>query len=227
MNDHKILIIDTTLSGISIGIATKELPYPKLIYESLYLETQDSARVLPMMYQQVRHLCPDDLYGIILANGPGSFTGIKVGYSFVLGLLRGGGLPHCEMRVASSLASISYWDETSVFLLPSTKFKGYVGFRGKIEIIEANQTMASKLHKVNGGIANLSVTMLRPWPQAIPYLDEKQDISLTTLETDQASSLSLRCLAKIFDTAQIVTTDDPITVNYMRKSTAEERLEEK
>lgn len=60
--------------------------------------------VLNLLRQTGRRF--DDLAGIVLADGPGSFTGLRIGFATAQGFLRE--YPHMELRLAPSLMAAAW-----------------------------------------------------------------------------------------------------------------------
>jgi tRNA threonylcarbamoyl adenosine modification protein YeaZ len=98
-----ILIIDTCLGSLSVSIADSL----EIIKEVKITENNQQSRLLAITLKDVLEGCNLDLKDIdtiIVTNGPGSFTGIRIGISFVLGLQA---VNPCKIYVCSTLSSLN------------------------------------------------------------------------------------------------------------------------
>ncbi|MGH7856168.1 MAG: tRNA (adenosine(37)-N6)-threonylcarbamoyltransferase complex dimerization subunit type 1 TsaB [Candidatus Binatia bacterium] len=87
-----VLGIDTATAAATVGICRDG----RILGERSELHERDHAASLPAMVSGVLRdvgLAVDDLEGVAVSIGPGSFTGLRVGLSFAKGLAYAGGIP--------------------------------------------------------------------------------------------------------------------------------------
>ncbi|MBQ0010545.1 MAG: tRNA (adenosine(37)-N6)-threonylcarbamoyltransferase complex dimerization subunit type 1 TsaB [Ruminococcus sp.] len=99
----KILAMDTSAKAASVAITDGETP---LAVYSLEAGRTHSETVLPMVESalKVAHLTLDDINLFAVTNGPGSFTGVRIGISTVKGLAFGTGKPCVGVSTLLALA---------------------------------------------------------------------------------------------------------------------------
>ncbi|GAB4339486.1 MAG: tRNA (adenosine(37)-N6)-threonylcarbamoyltransferase complex dimerization subunit type 1 TsaB [Calditrichia bacterium] len=98
MNKERVLLLGIESSGltsaISVGDGTELLGEIRLNKAHVH-----SKRMPVMLSQLLEHLdlAIENLSGIVLSAGPGSFTGLRIGYSLAKGLAHASGLPIVEV----------------------------------------------------------------------------------------------------------------------------------
>ena len=160
------LIIDTSIVGVGV---------------SLYSDTEGrlsfdaeekpfaSARALPMIVTKVLERSGyslNDLNGIVVSSGPGTFTGIKVGLSYVAGLSVAQSL---DIMGISSIFCLSGHLERPV-LLKATKQQGYLCFPGKkavaVELDELGIRARSADQLISwADLGQHAIVLPVPWPE--------------------------------------------------------------
>ena len=129
------LIIDTSIRGAAVGLLKRG--GKDLAFAEVSEDIKDSARQLPLMVKRglesLGATCRD-VEGLVISQGPGSFTGIRVGlayaYGFGLALADSAAAHHFKVLGASSLLvlaeSFAKYDQHDVVVfLPATKTSGY------------------------------------------------------------------------------------------------------
>jgi tRNA threonylcarbamoyladenosine biosynthesis protein TsaB len=96
------LAIDTATDRASVALGAAGAPGAAALEENLTGARRHAAQLLPMVEALLQRAGAtlDDLTGIALSDGPGSFTGLRVGAAFAKALVRVRGLP---LWVAPSL----------------------------------------------------------------------------------------------------------------------------
>ena len=159
-----ILGIDTSGKVASCAVADNE----KILCEKiLYTKLTHSQVILPMV-KEVLDDCGlgfDDLDGIAVANGPGSYTGLRIGIAAVKGICMGA--PHIKCAGISTLESLAYncW-----------------AFQGKIiPVMKARPKIvyAGEYLSENGSITRLSEDRVCPSDEMFSGLDTSEKIMLT------------------------------------------------
>ena len=125
MRDRRYLYLDTSMLGVQVALATDgEVLHCERRMERRLLSSQLAATIEQALARVSWGL--GDLHTVCVGRGPGSFTGIKVGLSWVLGLQAA--RPGLEVRsgcvFAYGVASILPEGRSTV-LLPATATQGY------------------------------------------------------------------------------------------------------
>ncbi|MFK7825684.1 MAG: hypothetical protein AB8G05_16145 [Oligoflexales bacterium] len=231
------LLIDTSMLGVSLAIcdfgAGKELKW-KYSHPQQY----GSAVMLSQLYQQglkETGLHSRDISKLLVSNGPGSFTGIKIGLSWAYGL--GIANPEIEWQAVSSLAATAYHlserdgkNQPLIVFLPSTKTHGYMAcmepLSGKVK---TSLVQAEHDEGPYGSLLKLSTSAriywAGQWDKMQAYLST-QGIEQVSLTPSQLLEAGVYGMLKLAINNQINAWSKQFpTPNYLRKSTAEERLE--
>lgn len=100
--EPKWILLDTTGQGCHVGLYHQG----QLSQLSDYQPQSHTKQILPMIEQLLTQadLAPQDLTGIIYTQGPGSFTGVRVGVSVVQGLAFGLSIPTLGVSTLMTLA---------------------------------------------------------------------------------------------------------------------------
>lgn len=174
MDDKYFLTVDTSLMGLSLRLH-KEVKGALAVVSSQYFFTnQIAAAKMPTIIADLlayQGLGIDSLKSIGVSVGPGSFTGIKVGLSFVEGL--GAGAPGLETVGVSPLESLAYLHRDTAWFLPATKKQGYLGLwvnEGPhlfiVDIVDGELALVHEGTREPFGLDQLShklIKVLLPW----------------------------------------------------------------
>lgn len=164
MNVLLILGIDTSGKVASCAVADNE----KILCEKiLYTKLTHSQVILPMV-KEVLDDCGlgfDDLDGIAVANGPGSYTGLRIGIAAVKGICMGA--PHIKCAGISTLESLAY---------NCSAFQGKIipVMKARPKIVYAGEYLSE-----NGSITRLSEDRVCPSDEMFSGLDTSEKIMLT------------------------------------------------
>jgi len=88
------LALDTSICGLAMGLFEHSVttPTPHLLWSHVHREAQGSAQLITKTFLDglnVARCKENDIAGIVIGQGPGSFTGIRVGIAFAAGLQGG------------------------------------------------------------------------------------------------------------------------------------------
>ena len=100
----KILAVDTATTSCSVGLLSGR----QVLAEEVYTAGKTHSRHLMAIIQGLLGRCncsPDDVKGIAVTRGPGTFTGLRIGISTVKGLATALGVPVVGV---SSLEALAY-----------------------------------------------------------------------------------------------------------------------
>lgn len=172
---------------------------------------------------------------LLVSNGPGSFTGIKVGLSWAYGFAVSN--PQVKWLASSSLAAAAQHlcrnkagKGPLLVFLPSTKTHGYAAHiespdgEVKTSLVQAGHDKgpAGPLLSLD---LNTQIFWAGPWEKMQTYLSNQgnEQKSLTPPELLEAGLLGMHDMA--VKSPEDAWSEQFPAPNYLRKSTAEERLE--
>jgi tRNA threonylcarbamoyladenosine biosynthesis protein TsaB len=97
-----LLAIDTACSILSIAVSRNE----EILYEEKEAGTRHSELVMNCIDSLMKKaaLNPGDLHGILCIGGPGSFTGLRIGYSIAKGLALSLSIPFAPVPTLDCIA---------------------------------------------------------------------------------------------------------------------------
>lgn len=87
----RYLGLDTATDRPSLALGSPEAPGPDLLVPSRHELSRDIERLAAALLRQ-HGMAAADLAGVAVADGPGSFTGLRIGIAFAKGLCRAAGL---------------------------------------------------------------------------------------------------------------------------------------
>ena len=231
MNKIWGIIVDTTLQGAHTALVNIDKEDSKLIQVNSCHDNYSSAAKLAVNVEkmlEIYDLNMSDISHVLLANGPGTFTGIKIGLSFVSAL----SVANKDLKVItlSSLEAFSIdRKKSNLSFIPATKTQGYAAyFDGKnsqlfsVEIKDSELVFkkenSSDVLRLNDFNTKTMIT-LKPWPnlQAV-VLDE-----LEVLELVNSTYQNIVSLNNVVDWSEARVKDD-IEPRYLRRSAPEEKL---
>jgi tRNA threonylcarbamoyl adenosine modification protein YeaZ len=221
------LLIETSLAGTCLAISNGN---GKVLWSFQSEGIASSAATLGEQFKTALndlHVRTENFQSIVLATGPGSFTGLRIGAAFALGFaegLRANQLPIKFLGVSSlSLIAKARYAASKVpqtVWLSSTKSQGYWShFDGKNvreDIIDLHH------HEIPNCLDNTSEHVsIGPWD----HLSQKIP-SVITITNSNAIRLTFESMAqKVFSAAGTEFEQMLPPIRYLRKSTVEEKLE--
>ena len=194
------LLIETTLQGSTLAIARLN-GKSEIIWFGGSLENRGSSSALSYLLEaglQCNSMKINDISSAVVAIGPGSFTGIKVGLSFVSGLFRGSEGKLSILGISSLPLILSQLTRmqnltTGMVILPSTKDQGYAAYIDDLK----DGNFGMELHNID--VANLNALIkakdmekyfvIGDWPAL-----QKCDKSFEIVDLSCASFLSINGL---------------------------------
>lgn len=97
------LVIETSAHTVSVAVVTLEGVLGELTMNTGHTHSEKLMPVMDALLEQL-DLSLSDLQGLVVASGPGSFTGIRIGMATVKGLAHGAGLPVLPVSTLEGLA---------------------------------------------------------------------------------------------------------------------------
>ena len=202
---ERTLLIDTSVRGLALGIL--DLEQKKIIGKKILTEQSSASHFIG---DAIVELCAEnatsvgDFNSAICAVGPGSFTGIRIGLSFLYGLT----------ATDSNFKFYSYSLVTEyarlvgkTVCLSSTKDKGFLAHpNGALELVNVDK------------ILNLDhCIVVSPWDHAVGLLQNQK------IQFEEISLLEV--LTKVwndFETRKSHFSSEKPVAQYLRQSSAEE-----
>jgi tRNA threonylcarbamoyl adenosine modification protein YeaZ len=228
------LIIDTSIFGAAVGLGTGDDSSRKLIFSDVTHEIQDSARRLPLIVEQAMNqagIKAEDIGRMVISQGPGSFTGIRVGLAYAYGFFKGlisKANPQAKIAGVSSLQVLAthfggnLGQDVAVFL-PSTKTTGYAATfsNGNSSLLPldlakgVDAVLLDKVWLVLGAWNGLSEAAQSAGIQTFQNMDPRENARLALgVINDRLSADSGLAWSEVMPGAI-----------YLRKSTVEEKAE--
>ncbi|MGA3228078.1 MAG: tRNA (adenosine(37)-N6)-threonylcarbamoyltransferase complex dimerization subunit type 1 TsaB, partial [Acidobacteriaceae bacterium] len=104
-----LLALNTSGNTASVALGVVDLHGVKIVATAELAGRTYSARLIPEIAAllESRQATPRDIEAIVVVNGPGSFTGIRVGLSTAKGLAEGAGIPLIAVSRLALLANAS------------------------------------------------------------------------------------------------------------------------
>lgn len=231
-----VLAIDATLQGVALGLFSC-LPSGRLEFKAsaVHVENARSTAALAELTRSLL-LCTgakvSDLKTILVASGPGSFTGIKVGVAFAQGLARGQNQKIDLVGFSTIEMMASYKRDNAIWMLPSTQTEGYGAFfhDGKLNvvIVKIEDSRVLLLDEVSRNpiewpTSMNKVALLQPWPSLVNRVNDL--IELSPLPMPMVAGILFGSISDFWsdDAFGHLFQRGPLQPRYIRMSAPEER----
>ena len=122
-----VLFIDTCNSFLCVGLAKDD----KLVYRKEYDAFKKQSELLAKEIDDClreNSVKPEDLDEIVVTNGPGSYTGIRIGLTVAKVMAS---VLHCKLVLISSLQAIAGKKENTLALIDARSKRAYYGLYNK------------------------------------------------------------------------------------------------
>jgi len=115
-----LLALDTSSTSGSIAIRKND----QVIYAAYFdIKITHSETLMPQIDSALRfcHLQPSDLNGLLIANGPGSFTGLRIGLSTAKGIATALSIPLIPFSTLKMFAANAYKSTLPILIFVDAK----------------------------------------------------------------------------------------------------------
>ena len=102
-NNFPILAVETSGGLCSVAVLLSENDYVEMNYNQKHVHSKVLLPMINTLLNSV-NIFPKDLHHVAVSNGPGSFTGLRIGLSAVKGLVFGLELPIVQVPTLEALA---------------------------------------------------------------------------------------------------------------------------
>lgn len=227
------LLVDTSTTGFAlalVGEVSKSIEWKK-VYTDKYGAAQFLVSSLKEGLNDLE-ITAKDISRVVVGRGPGSFTGIKIGLSFVTGLYAG--KPEIKFAGVSSLEVMSRaykqkfggQPDPLTIAIKATKAHGFCSvWSGNSEKVESfSFDVDNHEHSCYGTQEFVSCG---EWSEFADAITSVQGKGLKVLEASDVLFLTIEGMHILLKNNLLSFEDLPPQAVYLKKSTAEERLENK
>lgn len=235
-----VLAVNTTFKGIALGAFQPEGQEAPILSQRFIEKSHSAALKLPALVDEVlseAQVAWPQLGGIVVAHGPGSFTGIKIGLAFVQGLAAAAqqAVPVLGVDALSCLVrhgSPSYRGQP--WLLPQNRRKGYlyaadappraVWLAPQLGLTPLSAPLASDPSSEPWPVNIAAIGLVTPWQELKDALP--QAVVVTDAEPSALGQATLTAMVRQFDSqrrAGQLEAAGQLAANYITPSTPEER----
>ena len=215
-----LIAFDTALDTFSIGLAANKQTY--------YLELNNGQKHSELIMESMEFVLgkagikKTDLHGIACMEGPGSFTGLRIGFAAAKGLAFALTLPIIPVPTLDCMAfSFSYWPGTVIPVIDAKKNAFFYSlYRQGKRICDYLDTSIEKLISLIKDI-NSQFPLLITGPAASMVFPVLYTYFPDTIVTSNCKQGYAAELLKLAEKTTILTTEVNCGPMYLRKSDAE------
>ncbi|HYX34050.1 MAG TPA: hypothetical protein VE954_13130 [Oligoflexus sp.] len=226
-----ILLLDTSLKGPLLALA--DASSGRLLDVEIRHNPQEAAAGLPHLVQELltrQNKTLDQVDGVIVGTGPGSFTGIKIGLAFVYGLRRG--YPKLGFYASSALGCFARVAlEANTWILPATATHGYFATRYEVGVVNLEldrislEVPGQEPHSLAAS-GSLRIGCLGDWPR-LNDLGRSRGIIIHSSPIEARAYEMLNAMLQDFIANSCKLSDVLPMPQYLRKSAPEEKADRK
>lgn len=220
----KILAIETSGQTASVAIAENE----NLLWEkNLLTKLTHSQVILPMVKDALTESGFDftDLDCVVAANGPGSYTGLRIGIGAVKGICTG--QPHLKCAGVSTLLGLAYnCMEFNGRIISVMKARPGIVYAGEFvsdshRIMRTSKDRICREEEIFGGEIFGQTILTGDYAQQIKekYFGNNDNVKVASPchRLQRAASIALA----VYRNPDMLTTQDKLTVSYLQATKAE------
>jgi len=232
------LIIDTSIFGAGVALFGEQSRSIEFIQASV--DIADSARELPLMVEAglkkigIKHSA---VKRVLVSQGPGSFTGIRVGMAYAFGFVAGRKLSGEDSPLIAGVSSLVFFAKMLargvggqvVVFLPATKTSGYVVSVENNDVkTSALDCLSEQTNQFFAEVSHLPWVTVGDWPVLQERGKNHGVTNLRAVSGRDSLLLGLKELGEalgkddglVWSDFEFGSTPSPI---YLRKSTVEEK----
>ena len=214
------VVIDSSTCGVSMALALDSQDI-KFEYEFKHMGSGEAISRLCCKLLRENQMSFADVSSLVVAVGPGSFTGIKVGIAFVSGLLMGRSVPVASLSALRSAACHLHaaGEDFQLLALKQTRTHGFAVLSDeKHQYREVLLDLTDE--KQVDEFASFKKISAEDWPL---FCERWPDAG--SLPIQELSKVAIKgMVAQAANLAESEFVVIPPSPSYMRLSTAEERL---
>lgn len=135
-----VLLLDSTYKFLSVGLAKDNVLIDKIEYEAWQRQSEFMIQEIYNILKRNK-LNADDVNEIVVTNGPGSYTGIRIALTIakIFSMAK-----NISCYVLSSLKVLQHKDKTSICLINARSNRSYVGIYKNNECIMEDKVMRNE-----------------------------------------------------------------------------------
>ena len=134
------LILDSSNIDLSVGIASKEEVIDFISYEAWQCQSEYMIQEIDKLLTK-HHLTKDDLEGVIVTIGPGSYTGIRIALTIAKVTCLALSIP---LYAISSLQALKCENKPSICLMNARSKRSYIGVYEGDKCLLKDQVMTNE-----------------------------------------------------------------------------------
>ena len=232
------LIIDTSIFGAGVALFSDESQ--SIEFTQASADIADSARELPLMVEaglEKLGIKQRAISRVLVSQGPGSFTGIRVGMAYAFGFVAGRKLSGENSPAIAGVSSLVFFAKMLargvggqvVVYLPATKTSGYV-VRVENNTVKtaALDCLSSEANQFFAQVSHLPWVTVGEWPVLADHGRKQGVKDLRAISGRDALLLGLKELGEalgkndglVWSDIEFGSVPSPM---YLRKSTVEEK----
>lgn len=133
------ILLDSSNTSLSVGLAKEDILLDYVSYEAWQEQSEHMIPELNSLLEK-HNVNRDEISGVIVANGPGSYTGVRI--SITIAKVIATALK-CELYLVSSLRVQKCGDKPSICVINARSNRSYIGVYEGNNIILPDQIMTN------------------------------------------------------------------------------------
>ena len=138
MNEY-YLLLDSSNTSLTVGLAKKDSLIDSISYEAWQCQSEHMIPEINAIFEK-HQICKDDLNGVVVAIGPGSYTGVRISLTIakVIGVALG-----VDVYPVSSLQILKNGEKPSICLENARSNRSYIGVYQNEKCLLRDQIMSN------------------------------------------------------------------------------------